>query len=127
MLPQTLKLRMIIPNTPFTTNCELKQKFSLTQKPSGEQSVPHSQNSHKTKQPVRHTTVNLIQHLKMHRRTETRGFKGGFIPSQLKNTDPNEQNTKTDTQWQGSSDRKENNPKTYEHRKYQQRFRMRES
>ena len=43
----------------------------------------------------------------MNRRTETRGFQGGFIPSELKNTTTNEQNTKTDTQWQGSFDREE--------------------
>ena len=30
--PHTLKLKMNIPNIPFTVNCELKQKFSLTQK-----------------------------------------------------------------------------------------------
>ena len=43
----------------------------------------------------------------MKRRTETCGFKGGFIPTELESTDPNKQNNKTDTQWQGSSDREE--------------------
>ena len=82
-----------------------KTKIQSHSKTVREQSALHFQKSLKTKQPVRHTTVNLIQHFKMSRRTEFRGFKGGFIPSELKNTKTNEQNTKTDTQWQGSSDR----------------------
>ena len=43
----------------------------------------------------------------MSRRLETRGFKGGFISTELKSTDPKGQNTESATQWQGSSDREE--------------------
>ena len=60
----------------------------------------------KTIQPVR-KTVNCIHHSKMNREPETRGFKGGFIPTELKSTDTKGQNSKSATQWQGSSDREE--------------------
>ena len=96
---------MNIPNVPLTVNCELKLQFSLTQK-----SPTNSQLSQtkflKTKQPVRNT-VNCIIHSKMNRRPETRGFKGGFLPAELKSTDAKGQNTNSATQWQGSSDREE--------------------
>ena len=41
----------------------------------------------KTIQPVR-KTVHFIQCQKMNRRSETRGFKGGFIPTEIKSSDP---------------------------------------
>ena len=43
----------------------------------------------------------------MSRRSDTRGFKGGFIPTELKSADPEGKNSKSATQWQGSSDREE--------------------
>ena len=47
----------------------------------------------------------------MNRRSETREFKGGFISSELKSTDPlkspEQQNTESTNRWQGSSDREE--------------------
>ena len=68
-----------------------------------------SHSKFKTIQPVR-KTVNLIHCQKMNRRPETRGFKGVFIPTELKSTDPKRQNTESTTQWQGSSDREESPP-----------------
>ena len=46
----------------------------------------------------------------MNRRPETRGFKGGFIPTELKSANPKGQKTESAesaTQWQGSSEREE--------------------
>ena len=43
----------------------------------------------------------------MSRRSDTRGFKGGFIPTELKSADTERKNSKSATQWQGSSDREE--------------------
>ena len=47
----------------------------------------------------------------MKRRSETRRFKGGFIPSELKSTDPIKRpeklNTDSTNKWRGSSDREE--------------------
>ena len=53
----------------------------------------------------------LFIHCEMNRRSETRGFKGGFIPAELKSTDPikspEQQNTDLTNKSQVSSDREE--------------------
>ena len=62
-----------------------------------------------TFEPVQ-KTVQLI-HCEMNRRSETRGFKRGFIPSELKSTDPlkslKQQNIESTNRWQGLSDSEE--------------------
>ena len=93
MLPQTLKSQMNIPNI---ANGQMRTKTPIQS---------HSKFL-KTIQPVR-KTVNFIHHSKMNRKPETRGFKGGFIPTELKSTDTKGQNSKSATLWQGSSDREE--------------------
>ena len=54
--------------------------------------------------------VNIIQQNTMSRNPETRRFKDGFMPAELKNTDSRGRTTETTTQSHGSSDRKENLP-----------------
>ena len=51
--------------------------------------------------------IHLIHRQNMSRRSETCSFKGGFIPAELKRSDPPKQNTEATTKWQGSSDREE--------------------
>ena len=54
-----------------------------------------------------HKIVNFIQQHTMSRRAETRGCKGRFIPTELKNTDSRGRTTESTTQLPVSSDREE--------------------
>ena len=85
----------------FRTHNQIQSHLKIANKQSA---LFHS--NRKTIQPVR-KTVNLIHCHKMNKRPETRGFKGGFIPTELKSTDRKGQNNESTTQWQESSDREE--------------------
>ena len=66
--------------------------------------LSHPVNSQKQPDPK---IVNFIQQHTMSRKPETRVFKGGIIPSELKNLDSRGRITEPTTQWQGSSEREE--------------------
>ena len=91
-----------------STHGQLRTKTSIQShsKIANEQSALSQTRFHKAKQTVQ-KSVNCITHSKMSRRSDTRGFKGGFIPTELKSADTEGKNSRAATQWQGSSDREE--------------------
>ena len=108
LLNATSNTQSTYEHSKHSTHAQLRTKTSIQchSKIASEQSALSQTKFLKTKQPVQ-KTVNCIVHSKMNRRSETRGFKGGFLPTELKSADPRGQNTKSATQWQGSSDREE--------------------
>ena len=108
LLDATSNTQITYAHSKHSTHGQLRTKTSIQSHPkiANEQSALSQSKFLKTKQPVR-KTVNCIIHSKMNRRPETRGFSGGFLPTELESTDPTGQNTKSATQWQGLSDREE--------------------
>ena len=91
-----------------STHGQLQTKTSIEShsKIANDKSALSQTKFHKAKQTVQ-KSVNCITHTKMSRRSDTRGHKGGFIPIKLKSADTEAKNSKSATQWQGSSDREQ--------------------
>ena len=110
MLLQTTNWQLNIPNILQAVNCKLTIKKSVwlknCSKTVSSLAIKKAQYQPSCKNSIHTTSVNIIQTTKMSGKPETKGFKEGLNPPELK-TNKSRGRKESTQQWQGSSDREE--------------------